>query len=117
MRHRKHSSMSLAIKSAELAFAVPQVVAHRLTRMASAGAVPSARDRKEFHRMGAEKATAFTASWNAMMMQTMRASHAMTMSMMRNMLSPTAMTAASAVAAATEMQNAALGVIGHGLAP
>src|SRR5438128_1971363 len=50
----------------ELAFAVPQVVAHRLTRMALAGPVLSARDRREFHGMGQEKVHAFWQSWFAM---------------------------------------------------
>jgi hypothetical protein len=55
-------------QAAELAFAVPQVIAHRLTRMALAGHAPSARDRREFHRMGAEKLEAFYESWMAMAM-------------------------------------------------
>jgi hypothetical protein len=116
-RNLSNSSTSLAIKSAELAVAVPQVIAHRLTRMANAGAVPSARDMKEFHRMSAEKTTAFTASWNAMMMQTMAANQALAMSMMRNMLSPTAGSASSMISAATAMQRATLGILGKGLAP
>ena len=56
----------LARQAAELAVAVPQVIAHRLTRLARAGPAPSARDRQEFRRMGAEKAAAFAESWNAM---------------------------------------------------
>jgi hypothetical protein len=38
---------------------VPQVIAHRALRS----------DRKELHRMGAEKVFAFGESWNAMWMQ------------------------------------------------
>lgn len=52
--------------------AAPQVVAQRLTQMALAGAHPSARDRKEFHLMGAEKMLAFQQSWAAMWMQAWR---------------------------------------------
>ena len=55
---RRRSSSTLAAQSAALAVAVPQVVAHRLTRLALAGPKPSARDRREFHRMGAEKIAA-----------------------------------------------------------
>ena len=62
----RRRSRSLARQSAELAFAVPQVVSHRLTRLALAGAAPSARDRREFHRMGQEKVHAFWQSWFAM---------------------------------------------------
>ncbi len=65
-RTRKTQSIMTAV---ELAFAVPQVVAHRVTRMALAGPTLSERDRKEFQRMGAEKAAAFNASWNAMTRQ------------------------------------------------
>ena len=63
-RSRKHQP--LARQATELAFAVPQVVAHRLTRMALAGPVPSARDRREFHGMAQEKVLAFWQSWFAM---------------------------------------------------
>jgi hypothetical protein len=51
----------------EMAFSVPFVVNHRLTRMALAGPNPSARDRQEFMTMGLEKVTAFQQSWLAMM--------------------------------------------------
>ncbi|MFD2837766.1 hypothetical protein ACFS3C_18085 [Azotobacter vinelandii] len=40
----------------ELAMAVPLVVAQRMARMAMAGTAPTARDRREFQLMGAEKA-------------------------------------------------------------
>lgn len=63
---RRRTSTQLARQSAELAFAVPQVMAHRLTRLALAGPQPNARDRREFHVMGAEKVTAFWQSWFAM---------------------------------------------------
>ena len=56
---RTRTSKALAARTAELAFAVPQVIAHRALRS----------DRKELHRMGAEKVFAFGESWNAMMMQ------------------------------------------------
>jgi hypothetical protein len=62
----RRKSHSLSRQAAELAVAVPQVVAHRLTRLALAGSVPSARDRREFHGMGQEKVHAFWQSWFAM---------------------------------------------------
>jgi hypothetical protein len=62
----RRQSAQLARQATELAIAVPQVVAHRLTRMALAGASPNARDRKEFHGMGQEKMLAFSQSWFAM---------------------------------------------------
>ena len=65
MPHRRSRSR-LAVQAAQVAFAAPQVVAHRLTRMALAGPVLSARDRREFHGMAQEKVHAFWQSWFAM---------------------------------------------------
>ena len=64
MKPRK--STRLVRQASELALAVPQVVAHRLTRMALAGPVPNARDQREFFTMGQEKVHAFWQSWFAM---------------------------------------------------
>jgi hypothetical protein len=66
-------SLSLLAKSAELAIAAPQVIAHRVTRMAIAGPTLSARDRKEFQLMVAEKMAGFGEAWSAMVLQTIRA--------------------------------------------
>jgi hypothetical protein len=66
MPQRRRSAAPLARQAGELAIAVPQVVAHRLTRMALAGANPSARDRREFSGMAQEKVHAFWQSWFAM---------------------------------------------------
>ena len=63
---KRRSSPRLARQATELAIAVPQVVAHRLTRLALAGPWPNARDRREFHGMGQEKVHAFWQSWFAM---------------------------------------------------
>lgn len=59
-------------KLAELSLAVPQVVGHRVARMAAAGPWPGARDRREFHAMGAEKVAAFGESWAAILLQLWR---------------------------------------------
>ena len=69
---RRNPSQRLAAQSVELAWAAPQVVMHRLTRMASAGAQPSARDRREFARMGHEKVLAFYQSGMAFWAQMLR---------------------------------------------
>lgn len=65
-RRSKRGKKALAAQATELALAVPQVVAHRVWRMATAGPQPSARDRREFTRMGSEKTAAFFESWWAM---------------------------------------------------
>jgi len=53
-RRSARSARTLHAQAAELAWAVPQVVAHRLARIAGAGLKPTLRDRKEFARMVAE---------------------------------------------------------------
>jgi hypothetical protein len=50
---------------AEIGVAAPQVIAHRLARMALAGPAPSARDRKEFSGMVMEKQLALFQAWTA----------------------------------------------------
>jgi len=105
---------SIAFQTAQLALAVPQVMAHRLTRLALAGPTPSARDRKEFALMSAEKTDAFAASFNNMALQTLRAQQQLAFSCMRSMWSPTFWTSASA---ARELQGAALGILDKGMTP
>ena len=56
---------SAASKAADIAVAAPQVIAHRVTRMALAGPLPDARDRKEFTGMVQEKQLAFAQSFMA----------------------------------------------------
>ncbi len=48
----------LWIKTSEMAFTAPLVMANRLMRMAAAGSSPGTRDRREFTRMGQEKVDA-----------------------------------------------------------
>ena len=56
----------IAWKSFEIAAAASQVIPIRLARIAAAGTNPSAKDRNEMHRMGAEKVTAFSKSGTAL---------------------------------------------------
>jgi hypothetical protein len=100
---RTRRSKSLIGMATELAFAVPLVVGHRLTRLAIAGPSPSARDKTEFRRMCSEKATAFNKSWNAM-----------GLAAMRSFWSPTLLMSKPAAA---QMRNATLGILGKGMAP
>ena len=69
----KKRDLRLARQLTDLGIAVPQVVAHRMTRMLLAGPHWSQRDRREFARMGTEKADAFFDAWNAMAAQMMNA--------------------------------------------
>ena len=115
-RH-KRKTRSLVVKAAELAFAMPQVVAHRVMRMAIAGPSVSERDRKEFQRMSAEKMTAIIDSWNAMTMQALRANQALAASFLRSFCSPLLKGRPSISDVAARLNGSALGVLGKGLAP
>jgi hypothetical protein len=109
--------MSLVSQCIELGMAVPQVMAHRLTRMAIAGASPSARDRREFHRMGAEKIAALNESWNAMALQAFLANQQLALSCMQSLWFPWGGSSCSARAATNLLSDAALGILGKGMDP
>jgi hypothetical protein len=113
---RPRKTPSIARQAAELAVAVPQVIAHRLTRLALAGPAPSARDRKEFRRMGAEKAAAFAESWNAMARQTLEANPTLARSFLGAFGSP-ARARASAQSATRQVGRAVAAIVQAGLAP
>ncbi len=114
---RKRATRPLAVKAAELAFAVPQVVAHRVTRMALAGPKLSARDRKEFELMVAEKNAAFGESWKAMAAQAALANQTLAASFIRSALAVARGKKPSAAVSAAQLHKAALGVLSKGLAP
>ena len=110
-------SKAVATKAAELAVAVPQVVAHRVTRMAISGPTLSERDRKEFQLMVAEKKTAFAEVWQAMATQSVRASQTLATSFLRSIWSPPLRAKPTPGKMAAQLQGAALGVFAKGLAP
>ena len=118
MSSRQNRNMfSLAVKSAQLSYAVPQVVAQRVTRMAIAGPLPSARDQKEFHTMSAEKAAAFAESWSAMAAETLRVNQMLSMTFLRAFWSPFYGNKATAATVVAQLQSAAFGILEKGLAP
>jgi hypothetical protein len=99
---------SVATKTVELAVAVPQVVAHRVTRMAISGPTLSERDRKEFQLMVAEKKTAFGEAWQAMATQSLRANQALATSFLRSIWSPSPRAKPTAGKVVAQLQSAAL---------
>ena len=109
-------SRSLVTRSAELAFVVPQVMAQRMARMATAAPVLSARDRKEFALMSSEKLTAFADSWSAMAREAFRVQQSLGMSLLRACWSPWLGGGAS-TRLGRQMQGAALGILNKGIAP
>ena len=114
---RRRATSSLTVKAAELALAVPQVVAHRVTRIALAGPKLSDRDRKEFQRMVAEKNAAFIESWSAMARHAALANQALASSIFKSFLSEARGKRPSAAASAAQLRRAALSVLGKGVAP
>jgi hypothetical protein len=97
---RRSKKQQMAAQAAELAVAVPQVVAHRMLRMALAGGTPSARDRREFGLMGAEKMAAFQESWTAMWLEALRAQQQFSLSLLQPLWFPWAVAWPSRRAAA-----------------
>ncbi|MEO7244748.1 MAG: polyhydroxyalkanoate granule-associated phasin [Rubrivivax sp.] len=114
-RRTSRPTRRLATQSVELAIAAPQVVAQRLTRMALAGASPSAKDRREFSQMGQEKVLAFYQSWSAMWMQACQSPWQLAHSFGRAALSGSPARAAAAAGHAASA--AATRILSAGLAP
>jgi hypothetical protein len=114
---RNRGAGSLALKAAELTFAVPEVVAHRMARMALSGSEVSARDRREIERMMMEKSRAFVDSWNAMAVEAARANQALALSYLRSFLLFSQGGTRSAGVSAAQLNKAALDVLDKGLAP
>jgi hypothetical protein len=107
----------LFIKTGELALAAPQVVAHRVTRMALAGPVLSARDQQEFSTMVLEKQTALAQSWSAMASETLRINQAFAASMMGAFWAPLSGTRLPSRQISRQVQSAVLRIANQGLAP
>lgn len=66
MPRKRSPARVLGTQLIDLGAATPSVMSQRLLRMATAGAPPSARDRREFTRMSDEKVSAAWESWGAM---------------------------------------------------
>ena len=113
IRTGNRGSRAIAAQMIDLGFAVPQVMAYRIARMALAGSSPSARDRREFQRMGAEKVAAFYESWNAMLVETFRANARLA----RLFFPAWPGSPPSSRAAAGHLQRATTGIFGKGVAP
>jgi hypothetical protein len=109
----------LAQQALGLSMAVPQVIAHRVGRMAAAGPNPNARDRKEFKQMGAEKMAAFYESWAAMGLAAMKSQQQMAAAMWRSAaMAPWSMAKpASLLPSGNTLARHALAVMSQGMAP
>lgn len=113
----RRTSVSLAVKAAQLSAAVPQVVAHRVTRMALAGTTLSPRDRKEFTQMVAEKQSAFAEAFTAMAAEGMRANQAIATSWLRSVGAGAGRGRPAPAALGVQIHQAMVGVLDSGMAP
>ena len=112
MSIRRRRSRALAAQTVDLAFAVPQVVAHRVARMAAAGTNPSARDRRELYRMGTEKISALNEAWSSMALETWLANQRFALSFMQSLWFPWLQPKSRA-----NLSNAALDILASGVTP
>ncbi|GAB3382454.1 polyhydroxyalkanoate granule-associated phasin [Azotobacter armeniacus] len=116
MARTRHRTNRVSKQAAELAVAVPQVIALRVVRIAMAGSNPAARDRREFHLMGAEKVAAFSESWMAMYMQMFQVNRELAFSLMKAW-NPMLGGKGACFRSAQAFQSAMLAVLGKGMAP
>jgi hypothetical protein len=114
---RRRFSARSSRHAAELAVAVPFVVAHRLARLAAAGHRPTARDRREFRRMVDEKGPAFAASWLAMWAEGWRLQQQLAWSFARTWWAPWLGTSARGPGADRLVRDSLMRAWGAGLAP
>ncbi len=110
-------SQRLASQAIGLAFAVPQVMFHRLSRMAAAGANPSPGDLREWQQMGAEKFMAAQEALFAMAAQAWVAQQQLATSFMRAGPAPWFSGGAALAPQWAQWQGAMLGILAHGVAP
>ncbi len=115
--HSTRRSRSFASQSAEMAMAVPQVVAHRMVRMAAAGATPSQTDRDEFKLMSDEKVAAFQESWVAMATQVFEVQQQMAQQMMKAFWFPLLQRPPTLRSVERQWRNASFGILGKGMEP
>jgi hypothetical protein len=111
---RRRKSKSLAVQTFELGMAAPQVIAHRVARMAGS---PSARDREEFRRMGIEKIAAVNEAWTAMATQAFVENQKLALSFMQSLWFPWMRPTPTATSVSRQLNRAAVSILGKGMAP
>lgn len=99
--------------TAGLALAVPQVIAHRLLRMAAASHPLSPRDRREFNRMNSEKAEALAEAWANVAVRGLEVQQKLALSLMRAWLTRTPIVSSHL----RRLPGAGLEVLAAGIAP
>ena len=116
-RSNHRHTLKLGRHAADLAFAVPEVMTHRIGRMMQAGASPSPRDRREFHLMCSEKVAAFHESWAAMYLEMFLANQRLSLELLRSFWLGAGGTRVWSASPIAECQRYALGVMASGMTP
>ena len=114
---RRRTSKTLAAQTFALGIAAPQVIAHRVARMASAGPSLSARDRPEFRRMGIEKVAPANEAWTAMATQAFLENQKFALSFMQSLWFPWMRPTPTVKSVSRQLNRAAVGILGKGMAP
>ena len=114
---RRRRTKSLAAQTFELGMAAPQVIAHRMARMAAAGTPLSARDRAEFQRMSIEKLAAINEAWSAIAGQAFIESQNFGLMLMQSLCFPWMRPAPTAKSMSRHWNRAAASILGKGMAP
>ncbi len=116
-KRRTPAPAKVLTQLSSLSVAAPQVIAHRVARMATAGPLPSHADRKEFVGMVVEKPMAFAASLQNMWLAAAWANWNLMASLSRSLLQPKAYTPAASAKLARRIGRTGLSVVSKGLAP
>ncbi|MBI3156066.1 MAG: hypothetical protein HYZ20_11730 [Burkholderiales bacterium] len=114
-KRRRSSANRLLLQLSKLSLAAPQVVAHRVGRMATAGTVLSDSDREEFTGMVVEKQVALAASVQNMWLAGAKANHELLVTLTGAMTQPGGL--ATGARLVDHVNQAAMSVLSEGLAP
>jgi hypothetical protein len=115
--HRRRRSRSLMAQTFELGLAAPQVIAHRVARMASGGRSRSASDRAEFRRMGIEKIAAANEAWTAMAAQVFLENQKFALRFIHSLWVPWMRPTPTVPSVSRQLHRAAVGILAKGMAP
>jgi hypothetical protein len=113
--HRSRKTHSIARQATDLAIAAPQVMAHRLSRIALAGVNPDRHDRQEFARMILEKQIGFGEAWIAMTAQGFIAAQTLSWTLLRAFWMPWLGAPAHTINA--QLSRSAHDMLARGMAP
>lgn len=115
--HRRSDAAKVIAQLTKLSHAAPRVVAHRVGRMTASGLKPSARDRREFAGMVAEKPIAFTRALQNMWFAGVLAQQDLLIALSRALVQPPWVRPVTGTKIAQQMRRAGLEVLSQGLAP